>query len=136
MKSINKSFNDTAFYSWSYQTGSRTAITSYIPGLLNISSCQCCCCYALVRLKSPELKTLEWNILNPDRLINLEINKRGEQALRNLEIKKKWKNLDIHYSIVFSSGLIGIADRPNSCWSNLRFDLIRFDSIRFDFNWF
>ena len=22
----------------------------------------------------PELKTLEWNILNPDRLINLEIN--------------------------------------------------------------
>ncbi len=27
----------------------------------------------------PELKTLEWDILNPDRLINLEIN-RGEQA--------------------------------------------------------
>jgi len=27
-----------------------------------------------------ELKTLEWDILNPDRLIHLEINKIGEQA--------------------------------------------------------
>ena len=36
-----------------------------------------------------ELKTLEWDILNPDRLINLEIKIRGEQALFNLEIKKK-----------------------------------------------
>ena len=43
-------------------------------------------------LSESELKTLEWNILNPDRLINLEIIRRltrGEQALFNLEIKKK-----------------------------------------------
>ena len=36
-----------------------------------------------------ELKTLEWDIINPDSLINLEIKTRGEQALFNLEIKKK-----------------------------------------------
>ena len=35
-----------------------------------------------------ELKTLEWDILNPDRLINLEIKTRGK-ALFNLEIKKR-----------------------------------------------
>ena len=29
----------------------------------------------------PELKTLEWDILNPNRLINLEIKKKGDQAL-------------------------------------------------------
>ena len=34
--------------------------------------------------KDSELKTLERNILNPDRLINLEIKKIGEQALFNL----------------------------------------------------
>ena len=36
-----------------------------------------------------ELKTLEWDILNPDRIINLEIKMREEQAIFNLEIKKK-----------------------------------------------
>ena len=44
-------------------------------------------------------ETLEWDILNPDRLIT-----RGEQALFNLEIKKKRRSridLDIH-SKVFS----------------------------------
>ena len=54
---------------------------------------------------SNELKTLEWDILNSDRLINLEINNRGEQALFNLEIKKKSGSsidLDIHHSKVFS----------------------------------
>ena len=37
----------------------------------------------------PEQKTLEWNILNPDQLITLEINNRRKQALFHLEIKKK-----------------------------------------------
>ena len=43
-------------------------------------------------------ETLEWDILNPDRLIT-----RGEQALFNLEIKKKRRSridLDIHLSSV------------------------------------
>ena len=53
-----------------------------------------------------ELKTLEWDILNPDRIINLEIKMREEQAIFNLEIKKKSGlsiNPDIHHSKVFSS---------------------------------
>ena len=58
----------------------------------------------------PELKTLEWDILNPDRLINLDIkmdikNKR-RTSLFNLEIKKKSGssiNPDIHHSKVPSS---------------------------------
>ena len=57
---------------------------------------------------SSELKkTLECDILNPDRIINLEIKMRGEQAIFNLEIKKKSGlslNPDIHHSKVFSSG--------------------------------
>ena len=36
-----------------------------------------------------ELKTLEWDILNPDQLINLEINNKRIKASFNLEIKKK-----------------------------------------------
>jgi len=63
---------------------------------------------------STELKTFEWNILNPDWIINLEIKNeiiwrlkmRGEQAIFNLEIKKKSGlsiNPDIHHSKVFSS---------------------------------
>ena len=46
-----------------------------------------------------ELKTLEWDILNPDRLIIWRLITRGEQALFNLEIKKKSGfilNPDIH----------------------------------------
>ena len=57
----------------------------------------------------PELKTLEWDILNPDRIINLEIkNERRTSAIFNLEIKKKSGlsiNPDIHHSKVFSSEL-------------------------------
>ena len=51
----------------------------------------------------PELETLEWDILNPDRLIWRLIT-RGEQPLFNLEIKKKRRssiNLDIHHSFSF-----------------------------------
>ena len=54
---------------------------------------------------TPELKTLEWDILYPDRFISLEINNK-EQALFNLEIKKKRIssiNLDIYHSKVFGS---------------------------------
>ena len=55
-----------------------------------------------------ELGTYECDILNPDRLINLEVNnKREEQALFDLEIKKKSGssiNPDIHHSKVPSSG--------------------------------
>ena len=58
----------------------------------------------LLLLVISELKTLECDILNPDRLINLEINYKGrEQALFNLEIKKKGGsriNDDIHHSKV------------------------------------
>ena len=43
----------------------------------------------------PELKSLEWNILNPDRLINLEIKKRRSSST----------DINIHHSKVFSSGL-------------------------------
>ena len=42
----------------------------------------------------PELKTLEWDILNPDQLINLEINKKRRSSI----------NPDIHHSEVPSSG--------------------------------
>ena len=55
----------------------------------------------------PELKTLEWDILNPDQLINLRIITREERALFNLDIKKKRISnidLDIQHSKVFSSG--------------------------------
>ena len=54
-----------------------------------------------------ELKTLEWDILNPDRLIIWRLITRGEQALFNLEIKKKSGsniNPEIHHSKVPSSG--------------------------------
>ena len=50
--------------------------------------------------------TFEWDILNPDRIINLEIKMSGEQAIFNLQIKKKSGlslNPDIHHSKVFSS---------------------------------
>ena len=55
---------------------------------------------------SSELKTFECDILNPDRII-WRLKMRGEQALFNLEIKKKSGlsiNPDIHHSKVFSSG--------------------------------
>ena len=32
-------------------------------------------------IMKPELKTLEWNILNPDRLINLEIKNKGRTSI-------------------------------------------------------
>ena len=32
-------------------------------------------------VNSPELKTLEWNILNPDRLINLEFKNKGRTSI-------------------------------------------------------
>jgi len=32
-------------------------------------------------LVKPELKTLEWDILNPDRLINLEINNKRRTSI-------------------------------------------------------
>jgi len=35
------------------------------------------------------MKTVEWDILNPDQLINLESNTRGEQALFNLGLRKR-----------------------------------------------
>ena len=53
-----------------------------------------------------ELGTFKWDILNPDRLFNLEINNRGEQALFYLKIKEKRRSsidLDIHHSNVFCS---------------------------------
>ena len=56
--------------------------------------------------KRSELKTLEWDILNPDRIIIWRLKIRGEQAIFNLEIKKKSGlslNPDIHHSKVFSS---------------------------------
>ena len=64
-----------------------------------------------------ELKTLEWDILNPDRIINLEIKMREEQAIFILEIKKKSGlsiNPDIHHSKVFNSGCINL-----SLWKRL-----------------
>ena len=59
-----------------------------------------------LKIISSELKTLEWNIFNPDRLIWRLIT-RGEQILFNLEIKKKSGssfNPDIHHSKVPSFG--------------------------------
>ena len=56
-----------------------------------------------------ELKTVKLDILNPDRLINLEINYKRRKAIFNLEIKKKRRSsidLDIHHSKVFSPGQI------------------------------
>jgi len=57
-----------------------------------------------------ELGILEWDILNPDRLINLEINNNEVEALFNLEIKKKMRlsiNPDINHSKVPISDHIG-----------------------------
>ena len=34
-----------------------------------------------IQIKHPELKTLEWDILNPDRLINLEINNKRKSTI-------------------------------------------------------
>ena len=55
----------------------------------------------------PELRTFKWDILNPDRLINLEINnRRRKRIIWSLEIKKKRKlsiDLNFHHSNVFSS---------------------------------
>ncbi len=34
-----------------------------------------------IQIKHPELKTLEWDILNPDRLINLEINNKRRTSV-------------------------------------------------------
>ena len=64
-----------------------------------------------LHVRLSELKTLEWDILNPDRLINLEIIIRGEQALFNLEIKNKSGssiNPHMHHSkviLILSSSL-------------------------------
>ena len=55
----------------------------------------------VVGTMNSELKTLEWDIFNPDRIITC-----GEQAILNLEIKKKSElsiNPDIHHSKVPSS---------------------------------
>ena len=46
----------------------------------------------------PELKTLEWDILNHDLLINLEIKKKSRSSI----------DLDIHHSKVFSSGKLNM----------------------------
>ena len=53
----------------------------------------------------PELKTLEGDILNPDLLINLEINNKRRTSY-NLEINKKRRSsndLDIHAILKFSA---------------------------------
>jgi len=55
----------------------------------------------------PGAETLEWDILNPDRLINLEINNKRRISIIILEIKKKSGssiNPDIHQFKVPSSG--------------------------------
>ena len=60
-----------------------------------------------LKVISSELKTLEWNIFNPDRLIWRLIT-RGEQAFYNFKIKKKMGssiNPDIHDPKVPNSGL-------------------------------
>ena len=49
--------------------------------------------------KRPELKTLEWDILNPDRLINLEINNERRTSIFDLQIEIKRRSsidLDIY----------------------------------------
>ena len=51
---------------------------------------------------SSELRTLAWDILNPDRFINLEINNKRKTSL----IKKNRRSstdLDIRHSKAFSS---------------------------------
>ena len=45
--------------------------------------------FTCLKIEFSELKTLEWDILNSDLPINLEINKIGEQAIFNLEINKR-----------------------------------------------
>ena len=62
-------------------------------------------------LKVPRLKTLEWDILNPDRLNNLEINNKMRTSVIKLRLKIKTKsgssiNLDIHHLKVPSSAQI------------------------------
>ena len=59
--------------------------------------------FSTVLIIHSELKTLECDILNPDLLTFLEINSYGEQAIFNLDIKKKFGlsiNPDIHHSKV------------------------------------
>ena len=46
------------------------------------------------RSTTSELKTLEWDVFNPDQLINLEINNKRRTSI----------NPDIHHSKVPSSG--------------------------------
>ena len=57
-------------------------------------------------LKRPELETLEWDILNPDRFINLEINnKESTSIIQSGDLNKRRLSInpDIHYSKVSSS---------------------------------
>ena len=54
--------------------------------------------------KEPELKTLEWDILNPDLLTYLEIKKKSGLSI----------NPNIHHSKVFSSGVLDIKDISRS----------------------
>ena len=37
--------------------------------------------FGFLIMRSSELKTLEWNILNPDRLINLEFKNKGRTGI-------------------------------------------------------
>ena len=54
--------------------------------------------YSLQISKCHELKTLEWDILNPDLLINPEINNMRRTSNFNLEIKKKRRSsIDIGF---------------------------------------
>ena len=59
------------------------------------------------KLKIPELKTLESDILNPDCLINLEINN-NRRLISRLKKSRLNINPDIHHSKVPSSGIINI----------------------------
>ena len=91
--------------------------------------------YFKIHIKNdPELKTLEWDILNPDRLVNLEINNKRK------EIKKKRSSndFDIHHSKVFSSGWLvsvysGIYSLILRCFQYFLFYLKQiFAQIRFN----
>ena len=73
-----------------------------------------CTAFTVLYCTAFRFDLLEWNILNPGRLINLEIITWWEQALFNLEIKKKSGssiNPDIHDSssqlwLIFIKNLI------------------------------
>ena len=63
--------------------------------------------YFKIHIKNdPELKTLEWDILNPDRLVNLEINNKRKE-IKIWRLRKRDQAMISIFTILKFSALVG-----------------------------